>query len=148
MTDEELSKLPAFRWMPSRIPLRDALTTFVANAPEPEPVIAEMSSRCGQSVWFEVAGGYRVLFLYDGGAFDRSRFTLEPKVWDYDECAICGEHIKQVAKDNGIDPHDFGDYVEESKDYDGMSPDTNYNWNQLQQLAKQYNNGDLPGLSQ
>ena len=97
MTDDELSKLPAYRWMPSRIPLRDALTTFVPNAPEPELAIAEMSSRCGQSVWLEVAGGHRVLFVYDGGAFDESRFTLEPKVWDYDDCAICSEHIPSMT---------------------------------------------------
>jgi hypothetical protein len=95
MTDDELSKYPAYRWMPSRIPLRDALTTFVADAPEPEPIIAEMSSR-GESVWVQVQGGHRVLFRYDGGAFDQSRFTLEPKVWDYDECAICGEHIASM----------------------------------------------------
>jgi len=97
MTDEELSKLATHRWMPSRIPLRDALSTFVADAPEPEPVIEEMSSRCGQSVWFQAEGGHRVLFLYDGEAFDTSRFTLEPKVWDYNECAVCGEHIPAMT---------------------------------------------------
>ena len=97
MTDDELSKLPAFHWMPSRIPLRDALTTFVPEALEPEPIIAEMSSRCRESVWFQVKGGQRVLFLYDGGAFDPSRFTVEPKVWDYDECAICGERIPSMT---------------------------------------------------
>ena len=97
MTDDELSKLPAYRWMASRIPLRDALSTFVPDAREPEPAIAEMSSRCGQAVWHPVLGGHRVLFLYDGGSFDRSRFTLEPKVWDYDDCAVCGEHIPSMT---------------------------------------------------
>jgi hypothetical protein len=97
MRDDELSKLLTYHWMPSRIPLRDALTTFVPDAPEPEPVIAEMSSRFHESVWFQVKGGHRVLFLYDGGAFDRSRFTFEPKVWDYDECAICGERIPSMT---------------------------------------------------
>jgi uncharacterized protein RhaS with RHS repeats len=56
--------------------------------------------------------------------------------------------IKKVAKDNGVDSHEFGDYVEDSKEVDGMSPDTNYNWNQLQKLAKAMENGDAPGLSQ
>jgi hypothetical protein len=97
MTDEAPSKLPAYHWMPSRIPLRAALSTFVPNAPEPEPIIAQMSSRCGQSVWHEAQGGHRVLFLYDGGAFDTSRFTLESKVWDYDECAICGLKISVMT---------------------------------------------------
>ncbi|MDR3458534.1 MAG: hypothetical protein P4N60_13875 [Verrucomicrobiae bacterium] len=89
MTEENLSQLPAYQWMPSRIPLRDALSTFVPGGPEPEPIITEMSSRCGESVWHEVKGGHRVLFLYDGGVFDAGRFTMEPKVWDYNECALC-----------------------------------------------------------
>lgn len=93
MTQDELSKLPSYRWMPSRIPLRDALSTFVPDAPDPEPIIAEMSSRCGEAVWHPVEGGHRVLFLYDGGPFDRSRFTLETKIWDYNDCTVCGEHI-------------------------------------------------------
>ncbi|HEY1663887.1 MAG TPA: hypothetical protein VGI03_15825 [Verrucomicrobiae bacterium] len=93
MTDEELSNLPTYRWTPSRIPLRDALSTFVPDAPEPEPIITEMGNRCGEIIWHPVKGGHRVLFLYDGGAFDSSRFTLELKVWDYDECAVCGKHI-------------------------------------------------------
>jgi hypothetical protein len=93
MTDEELSKLLTYQWMPSRIPLRDALSTFVPNASEPEPIIAEMSSRCGEAIWFKEEGGHRVLFLYDGGDYDARRFTLERKIWDYDECSICGERI-------------------------------------------------------
>lgn len=97
MTDEELSQLPAYRWMPSRIPLRDALSTFVPDAPQSEPIINEMSRRSGQSVWFPVEGGHRVLFLYDGEAFDASRFTLEPKAWDYNDCSVCGDHIPAMT---------------------------------------------------
>jgi hypothetical protein len=93
MTEDELSKLPSYRWMPSRIPLRDALSTFVPDGPDPEPLITEMSNRCRETVWHPVEGGYRVLFLYDDGLFDSSRFTLEPKIWDYNECMACGEHI-------------------------------------------------------
>lgn len=97
MTNEELLKLPAYQWMPSRIPLRDALSSVVLDTRQPDPILVEMSERCGQSVWFETEGGYRVLFLYDGGVFDTSRFTLESKVWDYDECAICGERIPAMT---------------------------------------------------
>jgi len=97
MTDEDLSKLLTYQWMPSRIPLRDALSTFVRNASEPEPIIAQMSSRCRESVWFEAEGGHQVLFLYDGGDFDATRFKLESKVWDYDECAICGERVPAMT---------------------------------------------------
>jgi hypothetical protein len=57
----------------------------------------EMSKRCGQSVWYIVEGGHRVLFLYDGKPFDSSRFTLEPKVWDHEHCAICSAHIPAMT---------------------------------------------------
>ncbi|HVU07435.1 MAG TPA: hypothetical protein VHG89_02700 [Verrucomicrobiae bacterium] len=97
MTDEELSKLPAYHWMPSRIPLRDALAAFVPNASKPEPIMEEMSKRCGESVWYVVEGGHRVLFLYDGGTFDNSRFTLEPKAWDHEHCSVCQEHIPAMT---------------------------------------------------
>jgi hypothetical protein len=97
MIDEELSKLPAYQWMLSRIPLRDALTAFVPDAAAPEPIMEEMSKRCGESVWYNVEGGHRVLFLYDGGPFDASRFTLEPKAWDHEHCAVCSAHIPAMT---------------------------------------------------
>lgn len=59
--------------------------------------IARMSGRCGESVWFEAEGGHRVLFLYDGGDFDATRFTLELKVWDYNECAICEVEVPAMT---------------------------------------------------
>lgn len=99
MTDEELSRLPTYRWMPSRIPLRPALVTFVPDGPEPEPIVTEMSNRCVESVWYPVEGGHRVLFLYDGEAFefDGSRFTLEPQAWDHEHCYVCNERIPAMT---------------------------------------------------
>jgi hypothetical protein len=97
MTEEDLAKLPADQWMPSRIPLRDALATFVPDASAPEPVMEEMSKRCGESVWYIVENGHRVLFLHDGGPFDASRFTLEPKAWDHEHYALCSAHIPAMT---------------------------------------------------
>ena len=79
------------------MPLRDALTTFSPAGSAPEPIMEEMSQRCGESVWLEAEGGHRVLFLYDGRDFDAGRFTLESKVWDYDECGICGGRIPSMT---------------------------------------------------
>ncbi len=61
--------------------------------------MAEMSKRCGESVWYPVEGGHRVLFLYDGEAFDfdTSRFTREPKAWDHEQCSICQERIPAMT---------------------------------------------------
>ena len=74
-----------------------AIVFSVPDAPAPDPIIEEMSARCGESVWYPVEGGHRVLMLYDGGAFDPSRFSLEPGVWAYDECAICCESIPPMT---------------------------------------------------
>jgi hypothetical protein len=97
MTPEQHSKLPHYRWMQSSIPVRDALSTFVPNSAEPDPIISEMSDRCHESVWFEAQGGHRVLFPYDGGPYDQSRFTLERQSWDYDECGVCSERIRPMT---------------------------------------------------
>ena len=93
MTEQKLSELSDYPWMPSRIPLRDALSTFVPKANKPEPIIEEMTGRLGTSVWYEVEGGHKVLMLYDGGKYDASRFTIEPLAWDYEDCNACGEHV-------------------------------------------------------
>jgi hypothetical protein len=97
MTEQELLELPAYPWMPSRIPLRDALVTFVPDAPPPEPVIAQMQSRLGQSAWYPVQGGHRVLMPYDGGAYDAGRFTVEARAWDHEHCSVCQERIPAMT---------------------------------------------------
>jgi len=98
MTDQDLAELVTFSWMPSRIPLRDALSTFVPDAPEPEPLIEEMQNRTGGSVWYPVPGGHRVLMPHDGGEYDTSRFTIETRGWGYHEyCTLHGEHIPAMT---------------------------------------------------
>ncbi|HXS68173.1 MAG TPA: hypothetical protein VN761_04985 [Candidatus Polarisedimenticolia bacterium] len=97
MTDQELSELVKYQWMPSCIPLRDALVTFVPNGLKPEPIIEEMSARLGQSVWFEAEEGHKVLMPYDGKPFDTDRFSIEPKAWDYENCNVCSTHIPAMT---------------------------------------------------
>src|SRR5437764_1771622 len=97
MTEQELSELSTYRWMPSRIPRRDALVTFVPDGPEPESVIAEMQSRLGQSAWYPVQGGHRVLMPHDGGAYEPARFTVEALAWDHERCSVCQEHIPAMT---------------------------------------------------
>lgn len=65
MTSEKLGELPKYLWMESRIPARDALSTFAYEAPEPDPVLAEMQDRGGGSRWFPIQGGHRVLIPFD-----------------------------------------------------------------------------------
>ena len=97
MTDQEVSELLKYPWMESRIPARDALSTFVSDAPAPDPVIAEIQERTGGSRWFPVQGGHRVLMPFDGGSYDSSRFTIESRAWDHEHCDVCGEQIPAMT---------------------------------------------------
>ena len=97
MTDEELSELPKYPWMESRIPAIDALSAFIPDAPKPEAVITETQERIGRSRWYPVDGGHRVLMPYEGDGYDSSRFTIEPRAWDHEHCDVCGERISAMT---------------------------------------------------
>jgi len=97
MTDQDLSELPKYPWMESRIPARDALAAFVPDAPAPDPFIAEMQDRVGGSRWFPVQGGHRVVMPFDGGSYDSSRFTIESGAWDHEHFDVCGEQIPAMT---------------------------------------------------
>lgn len=82
----------------SRIPARDALSTFVpADSPEPDAVVQEAADRAGCSRWYPETGGHRVIILYEGGPFDANRFTVEKGAWDHEHCMRCGEHIAPMV---------------------------------------------------
>jgi hypothetical protein len=92
MTDEQYDMLPILPWMPSRIPKRQALVTFVPDGTEcPEPLRALVERT--QSRWYPQPGGHRVLVLYEGGPYDSSAFTVEPKSWDHEDCDMCNQRI-------------------------------------------------------
>jgi hypothetical protein len=99
MTNEELSQLPAYPWMESRIPALDALTTFDPdNGTGPDPVIAETIRRMGgSSRWYPVSGGHRVVIPYNGQPYDRARFAIEPRIWDHEHCSVCNTHIPAMT---------------------------------------------------
>jgi len=97
MTDDQLSNLPNFSWMESRIPALDALAAFVADGSKPDPVVTELEERAGSSRWYPVEGGHRVLIPYKGGEYDPSRFTVEPGAWDHEHCGACGERIPPMS---------------------------------------------------
>jgi len=98
MTDEELSTLASFSWARKRLPPRDALSMFAPDPCEPDPVImAEMQQRTGECRVFQVQGGCRILFPFDGGAYDASQFAIEPKAWDHERCDVCLEPIPAMT---------------------------------------------------
>lgn len=102
----ELDELPALRWMPSRIPIRDALVAFVAAGEEPP----KLPFQAGELRWYEVPGGARMAMAYDGQAVDISGFQIAKGFWDHTTCDWCAAHIK---------PMDLC-YVTESGTYVGL----------------------------
>jgi hypothetical protein len=97
VTPDELTWLRELRFAPSRIPKLDAIGTFVPTGTETDAVIAEAHSRTGFARWFPVDGGHKVIFPFEGGAYDSSRFQLEPEAWDHETCKVCRRHIPAMT---------------------------------------------------
>jgi hypothetical protein len=96
MTDEEFLELRDYHFMPSRIPKLDALATFVPLGGESEPALEAAMQMTGFSRWFPIEGGHRVLFPYEGGEYDRGRFSIESFAWDHETCHVCRAHIEAM----------------------------------------------------
>jgi hypothetical protein len=97
MNDDNKDELTGYDWMASRIPARDALSTFLPNGTEPDSSFREVAQRQSQSRWFPVEGGHRVLFPYDGEHYDGHRFVLEYGAWDHEHCDLCRGHIGSMV---------------------------------------------------
>lgn len=97
MDAENLEELRALKFMPSRIPALDALEVFVPNDASDDPELAEVRSRSGQSRWYPVEGGHRVLILFEGGEYNPSRFKLLNRAWDHEHCSRCGASIPSMT---------------------------------------------------
>lgn len=88
-----LDKLPFLNWMPSRIPIRDALVAFVAEGVEPPPLPYES----GESRWYPVQGGHRLAIPYDGQPLKDSPFQVEEGLWDHSTCDRCSNRIAAMT---------------------------------------------------
>jgi hypothetical protein len=97
MSAEDLEQLRQMKFMPSRIPALDALEVFVPNDSPHDDELAELQSRTGQSRWYPVEGGHRVLILYEGGSYNTQRFKLLSGAWDHEHCSHCGVSIPPMT---------------------------------------------------
>ena len=93
-SDDELRKL---QYAASRAPSLDALVAFVPDGEQPDKDIKELSARTGFSRWYPVAGGHRVLILYQGGVYDPTKFKLETGAWDHEHCKRCAKSIEPMT---------------------------------------------------
>src|SRR5690349_5323016 len=85
--------LPSLRWMPSRIPVRDALVVFVPDGVAPPAQPYESS----ESRWYPVQGGHRLAIPYDGQQLKESAFQLQEKLWDHTTCDWCVNRIPAMT---------------------------------------------------
>lgn len=88
-----LDKLPSLNWMPSRIPIRDALVAFVADGVEPP----QLPYESGERRWYPVQGGLRLAIPYDGQPIKDSPFQIEKGLWDHSTCDCCSNRIEAMT---------------------------------------------------
>jgi hypothetical protein len=97
MDDDQISQLPAFEWMKSRIPKLKALVTFVpGDGSDCPPAVRAVIDRA-PSRWFPEQGGHRVQVLYEGGPYDPAVFHVEEGAWDHEHCKLCGDTIEPMT---------------------------------------------------
>ena len=94
---DDLDELRRLSFMPSRVPLLDALEVFLPDGAERDEEIDELIARTGAARWYPVAGGHRVLIVYEGGAFNKERFSLSKGAWDHEHCGHCGDRIEPMT---------------------------------------------------
>jgi len=93
----ELSELAVLEFMPSRIPAQDGLVGFVPSGHEREPWLEAATGLTGQSRWYPVEGGHRVVILYEGGAFDAAHLSVVPGVLKNKHCSRCLHKIATMT---------------------------------------------------
>lgn len=95
MTEEELRQLPSQFWMPSRIPVRDALA---ASIPKGIELAKELIPPSYEQRWYpQKDGSLRLLVPYDGATFDSNIFRIEPGAWDHTTCDLCNSRIPAMT---------------------------------------------------
>jgi hypothetical protein len=94
---KDLDDLRRLSFIESRVPALDALEGFVPTGGESDPAVEAARGLTGFSRWYPVQGGHRVHFLYQGGAYDTSRFTVAKGAWDHEHCKRCGTRIESMS---------------------------------------------------
>ena len=94
MTDEELKELRSLTWMPSRIPVLDALTTSAPKGGLPKGDIPQSY----EQRWYpQQDDTVRLLIPYNGQEFDPKIFHIEPNAWDHTTCDHCNTRIPAMT---------------------------------------------------
>lgn len=81
----------------SRIPVLDALSTFVPTGHDDDPDVLAAINVKGASRWFPVDGGHELLIPYEGQPFDERRFKIAKGGWDHEHCKACSANIEPMT---------------------------------------------------
>jgi hypothetical protein len=96
-SDDDFADYLGLDFVESRIPVLDGLTAFVPEGSAPTPEVATELDRHGQSRWYPVPGGAKVMVRRGRGSFDPAHFSVEPSAWDHDTCDRCGMRIPAMT---------------------------------------------------
>jgi hypothetical protein len=95
VTSGELDGLARVAWMPSRIPIVDALAASVPNGVE---ISTDRIPPSHEQRWCpRDDGSLRLLIPHDGKPFDNSLFQVAPGGWDHSTCDCCRAHIAAMT---------------------------------------------------
>jgi hypothetical protein len=97
VTDDPFADFRGLEFMESRIPVLDALSTFVPDAQPLAPEVELELKQHGQQRWYPVPGGHRVLVPPPRGAVAPVHFAVEAGAWDHDTCDRCVTHIPAMT---------------------------------------------------
>lgn len=90
--ENKIEEWPSLQWMPSRIPMQDALVAFF-----PKDVMTIEPPRLVHEIrYYEVPDGLILVCPYDGGSFDSSIFHIESGIWDT-TCDYCDKCIPAMT---------------------------------------------------
>jgi hypothetical protein len=95
--DDDLTRLRELSFVESRIPSLDALEGFVPTGGERDPAVDAAAALTGFSRWQPVEGGHKVQFLYEGGAYETTRFKVVKGAWDHEHCKRCTKRIESMT---------------------------------------------------
>jgi hypothetical protein len=98
MSEDAFAPVRGLTFAATRFPKLDALSVFVPDGAPADAELQTIINRTGASRWFPVAGGHRVLALYEGGPYDPGRFTLEVGAWDHEHCVVCRDEIPAMTR--------------------------------------------------
>lgn len=79
------------------MPALDALSAFVPQGKEEDPVVEAASELKGCSRWLPVDGGHKVLIPFEGQEYDHTRFEVEEGAWDHEHCKACSSDIEPMT---------------------------------------------------